>query len=296
MGTLPLPFQVQLELTRPWWLLGLAVAAGPGLLLLPQPGRFRPMAAGACRSGCAGRWWSCCPGPGGPEPGPADPRAVRRLRRGPERERRRAGKRGRRRLPGKAAPHAGTNRFAVLPFAAEPGSVRDGAEAVKEIEKPAACRARPKHSVDRPRARRRSRPTPRGSIARGPTWPRRWRWRRRRSRRSTSPGSCCSPTATPPTGDALKAAAALRGKVEVLTVPLPAATEPEVQLSAVTAPAQVLQGEPFNVEVLIDSNHDDDQGQRRGLSRRHQGRRPAGQAQEGREPRRPQADDRRWAD
>ena len=28
-----------------------------------------------------------------------------------------------------------------------------------------------------------------------------------------------------------------------------------------TAPAQVLQGEPFNVEVLIDSNHDDDQGQ-----------------------------------
>ena len=27
-----------------------------------------------------------------------------------------------------------------------------------------------------------------------------------------------------------------------------------------TAPAQVLQGEPFNVEVVIDSNHDDDQG------------------------------------
>ena len=39
-------------------------------------------------------------------------------------------------------------------------------------------------------------------------------------------------------------------------------------------PGQVLQGEPFNVEVLIDSNHDDDQGTGRGLSRRHQGRRP----------------------
>ena len=61
-------------------------------------------------------------------------------------------------------------------------------------------------------------------------------------------------------GDALKAAAALRGKVEVSTVPLPGRTDPEVQLSAVNAPAQVQQGEPFNVEVLIDSNHDDDQG------------------------------------
>ncbi len=52
----------------------------------------------------------------------------------------------------------------------------------------------------------------------------------------------------------------MQGKVEVLTTPLPGRTEPEVQLSAVNAPAQVLQGEPFNVEVLVDSNHDDDQG------------------------------------
>ena len=62
-------------------------------------------------------------------------------------------------------------------------------------------------------------------------------------------------------GDALKAAASLKGNVEVLTAPLPVRTDPEVQVSAVTAPAQVLQGEPFNVEVLIDSNHDDDKGQ-----------------------------------
>ena len=26
------------------------------------------------------------------------------------------------------------------------------------------------------------------------------------------------------------------------------------------APAQVLQGEPFNVEVVVDSNHDDEKG------------------------------------
>ena len=44
------------------------------------------------------------------------------------------------------------------------------------------------------------------------------------------------------------------------TVPLPGRTEPEVQLSSVIAPAQVLQGEPFNVEVVIDSNHDDEKG------------------------------------
>jgi uncharacterized membrane protein len=65
----------------------------------------------------------------------------------------------------------------------------------------------------------------------------------------------------PTAGDALKAAAALKGGVEVLTAPLPVRSDPEVQLSSVMAPAQVLQGEPFNVQVLIDSNHDDDQGQ-----------------------------------
>ena len=36
-------------------------------------------------------------------------------------------------------------------------------------------------------------------------------------------------------------------------MPLPARTDPEVQVSAVNVPAQVQQGEPFNVEVVIDS-------------------------------------------
>ncbi|MBX6312117.1 MAG: VWA domain-containing protein [Isosphaeraceae bacterium] len=57
-------------------------------------------------------------------------------------------------------------------------------------------------------------------------------------------------------GDALKAA--LRTGVPVSTVPLSPRNDPEVQVSGVLAPAQVQQGEPFYVEVVLDSNHDDE--------------------------------------
>jgi Ca-activated chloride channel family protein len=57
-------------------------------------------------------------------------------------------------------------------------------------------------------------------------------------------------------GDALRTA--LRGEVPVHTVPLPSRSEPEVQVSGVNVPAQVREGEPFNVEVVIDSNHEDE--------------------------------------
>jgi uncharacterized membrane protein len=57
-------------------------------------------------------------------------------------------------------------------------------------------------------------------------------------------------------GDAVRAA--LQGRVPVSTVPLPTRSEPEVQVSSVTVPAQVREGEPFHVEVVIDSNHDDE--------------------------------------
>ncbi len=57
-------------------------------------------------------------------------------------------------------------------------------------------------------------------------------------------------------GDAVRAA--LRGAVPVWTVPLPVRTDPEVQVSGVNVPAQVREGEPFFVEVAIDSNHDDE--------------------------------------
>lgn len=56
----------------------------------------------------------------------------------------------------------------------------------------------------------------------------------------------------PTRGDAVAAAAA--GDVPVWTMPLPARSEPEVQLAAVTAPAQVRQGEPFFVEVVVNAN------------------------------------------
>ncbi|HEY7326259.1 MAG TPA: FixH family protein [Gemmataceae bacterium] len=56
-------------------------------------------------------------------------------------------------------------------------------------------------------------------------------------------------------GDALKAS--LRAGVPISTVPLSTRSDPEVQVSSVQVPAQVREGEPFYVEVVIDSNHDD---------------------------------------
>ena len=147
----------------------------------------------------------------------------------------------------------------MLPFAAEPGSVRNGVDAVNEIKKSASVGIKESRSTA-------SKPDSEPADAKG------------LDRKGTDLAAALevAAAAIPPfyvprivllsdgnatTGDALKtAAASLRGKVEVLTVTLPVRTDPEVQLSAVTAPAQVQQGEPFNVEVLIDSNHDDDQG------------------------------------
>ncbi len=57
-------------------------------------------------------------------------------------------------------------------------------------------------------------------------------------------------------GDA--AAAATRSRVRVSTVLLPTRAEPEVQVSQVNVPAEVREGEPFFVEVSIQSNHDDE--------------------------------------
>ena len=53
-------------------------------------------------------------------------------------------------------------------------------------------------------------------------------------------------------GDAVAAAA--DGEVPIWTVPLPTRTEPEVQLTRVTAPTQVRQGQPFYVEVVVSAN------------------------------------------
>ncbi len=53
-------------------------------------------------------------------------------------------------------------------------------------------------------------------------------------------------------GDAIAAAAAAGMPID--TVPLPVRTTPEVQLAAVQAPAEVRQGEPFFVEVVVNAN------------------------------------------
>ncbi len=57
-------------------------------------------------------------------------------------------------------------------------------------------------------------------------------------------------------GDAVRAA--LGSRANIWTVPLPVRSEPEVQVSAVNVPAQVREGEPFYVEVVLDSNHEDE--------------------------------------
>ncbi len=55
-------------------------------------------------------------------------------------------------------------------------------------------------------------------------------------------------------GDAL--AAVIQGGVPVATVPLPAAETPEVQLAELNIPPQVRQGEPFTIEVVVQSNRE----------------------------------------
>ncbi len=57
-------------------------------------------------------------------------------------------------------------------------------------------------------------------------------------------------------GDALRTA--MNAEIPVSTVPLPVRDDPEIQVSAVEVPTQVAQGEPFYVEVVINSNHDDE--------------------------------------
>ncbi len=57
-------------------------------------------------------------------------------------------------------------------------------------------------------------------------------------------------------GDVLSAS--LAAGIPVSTVPLAGRDDPDVQVSSVEVPAQVRQGEPFYVDVVIDANHDDE--------------------------------------
>ena len=57
-------------------------------------------------------------------------------------------------------------------------------------------------------------------------------------------------------GDALAAAA--QSHIPITTIPLPTLSEPEVQVAEVNVPAEVREGEPFFVNVVIQSNHEDE--------------------------------------
>jgi uncharacterized membrane protein len=57
-------------------------------------------------------------------------------------------------------------------------------------------------------------------------------------------------------GDAISAAS--RSRIPVSAVPLPTRSEPEVQISEVAVPAEVREGEPFYVEVVVHANHEDE--------------------------------------
>ncbi len=46
------------------------------------------------------------------------------------------------------------------------------------------------------------------------------------------------------------------GGIPISTIPLPDSSEPEVQLSAVNVPSRVREGEPFNLEVVIDTTRE----------------------------------------
>ena len=235
MGTPPLPFHVQLELTRAWWLLGLAVL--PAVVyffyrsLVDFP-RWQRVLSLWLRAAILVLLVLALAGLNLVRP-TRELFVVFAVDRSES-----VGEQGSQAIDAflkQAAPLAGTNHFAVLPFAAEPGTIRNGVDAVNEIKTSATAES---DSKKVPTAA--SEPGP--ADAKG------------LDRKGTDLAAALevAAAAIPPfyvprivllsdgnatTGDSLKTAAALRGKVEVLTVTLPVRTDPEVQLSAVTRPA-----------------------------------------------------------
>jgi Ca-activated chloride channel homolog len=136
----------------------------------------------------------------------------------------------------KAAEGAGANRLAFLPFQSEPGKLTSQRE---ELDPPKA-----ENGETRPESK------PGTNIA-----------------AAIEAAVAAIPPGYVPevvllsdgnqtSGDALRTA--LQAGVLVHTLPLPTRKDPEAQVSAVALPAQVRQGEPFYVEVVVDANHDDE--------------------------------------
>lgn len=154
-----------------------------------------------------------------------------------------------------AGGHAGNHRFAVLPFAAGPESMKDGRDWLAE---------RSATNADEPESPTRRRNESRDAQASAA--------QECDKEKGTDIAAVLELAAAsiPPhyvprivlltdgnetTGDALETV--LTGGMPVCPVPLATRDDPEIQVSAVNVPAQVMQGEPFFIEVVVDSNHDD---------------------------------------
>ena len=159
MGTMPLAVPDPARADPPLVAAGPGRPAGPGLLLLPEPGRFRPLAAGPVAR-CSGRSIVVLlrPGAGGPDPGPADPRAVRRLRGRPQPERRRRGEQGGRRLRGEGRRR--TPARTGSPCCRSPPSRAASATAPRPSRRSRNAVAGPSEGRRTDRPPRPSRPTP----------------------------------------------------------------------------------------------------------------------------------------
>ena len=130
----------------------------------------------------------------------------------------------------KATEQVDSTRFAILPFAAEPGGFSDSLKVLAESK-------------------------------------REKQWRKGTSLQDVIAVAAAGipPDAVPhlvlltdgneTDGDVLSSLNDTSARIS--TVPLPVRDDPELQVTAVNVPGQVAKGEPFNIEVIVDTNHDD---------------------------------------
>ncbi|HEY2412463.1 MAG TPA: VWA domain-containing protein [Pirellulaceae bacterium] len=136
-----------------------------------------------------------------------------------------------------ALTNVGANKYSILPFASEPGQMQQSVAAV-EIESNESDPQKAKALRDGTRIDA----ALEAAVAAIPP--------------GYVPSVVLVSDGNETLGDALKAS--LTAGLPISTVPLATRSDPEVQLAAVSLPAQVRQGEPFNVEVVINANHDDE--------------------------------------
>lgn len=142
-----------------------------------------------------------------------------------------------------ARQNAGSNRVAFLPFATEPGKIlSDHADVALLPDKEAEKAQSGPSSAPNPREGTNIEAALDVALASVPP--------------GYVPQIVVMSDGNQTVGDSLRAA--LRAGVPISSVPLPTRKDPEAQVSAVQVPAQVRQGEPFYVEVMVDSNHDDE--------------------------------------